>query len=61
MSVVICRASSLSSDNLPLYVVDRVPLNHTLSKMSSPGNGNAVLYSITISDFSAVDNGRLLF
>ncbi len=55
VSVVIRGASSLTSDNQPLYVVDGVPLNNSLSNISSLGNGNNVDYGSAISDVSADD------
>lgn len=55
VSVVIRGASSLTSDNQPLYVVDGVPLNNSLSNMSNLGNGNTVDYGSAISDVSADD------
>lgn len=55
VSVVIRGASSLTSDNQPLYVVDGVPLNNSLSNMSSLGNQNTVDYGSAISDVNADD------
>ena len=55
VSVVIRGASSLTSDNQPLYVVDGIPLNNSLSNMSNLGNGNTVDYGSAISDINADD------
>jgi TonB-linked SusC/RagA family outer membrane protein len=55
VSVVIRGASSLTSDNQPLYVVDGVPMNNTLNNVSSLGNGNGVDYGSAISDINSDD------
>ena len=55
VNVVIRGASSLTSDNQPLYVVDGIPMNNSLSNMSSLGSGNTVDFGSAISDVNADD------
>jgi len=55
VSVIIRGASSLTSDNQPLYVVDGIPLNNTLNNMSNLGNGNSVDYGSAIGDVNGDD------
>jgi len=53
VSMVIRGASSLTSDNQPLFVVDGVPMNNTLNNITQIGNGNLADYGNAISDLSA--------
>jgi TonB-linked SusC/RagA family outer membrane protein len=55
VNVVIRGASSLTSDNQPLYVVDGIPMNNSLSNMSALGSGNTVDFGSAISDVNADD------
>ncbi|WP_025764727.1 SusC/RagA family TonB-linked outer membrane protein [Dyadobacter tibetensis] len=49
VSMVIRGATSLSSDNQPLFVVDGVPIANTLNNVSQIGNDNKVDYGNAIS------------
>lgn len=53
VSMVIRGASSLTSDNQPLFVVDGVPMKNTLNNVTTIGNGNLADYGNAISDLSA--------
>lgn len=53
VSMVIRGASSLTSDNQPLFVVDGVPMNNTLNNITSVGNDNKPDYGNAISDLSS--------
>lgn len=53
VSMVIRGASSLTSDNQPLFVIDGVPMNNTLNNITQIGNGNLADYGNAISDLSA--------
>ena len=55
VSMVIRGASSLSSDNQPLFVIDGVPVSNTLNNISSFGSDNRVDYGNAISDLNAED------
>lgn len=55
VSMVIRGASSLTSDNQPLFVVDGVPVNNTLNNVSSMGDRNMVDYGNAISDLNPED------
>ena len=55
VSMVIRGATSLSSDNQPLYVIDGVPLISTLNNMTQFGDRNIVDYGNAISDLSPDD------
>lgn len=55
MSMVIRGATSLTSDNQPLFVVDGVPMSNTLNNVSQNGNGNQVDYGNAISDINPDD------
>ncbi len=52
VSMVIRGATSLSSDNQPLFVVDGVPINNTLNNISQVGRDNRVDYGNAISDIN---------
>lgn len=52
VSMVIRGASSLTSDNQPLFVIDGVPMNNTLNNITQIGNGNLADYGNAISDLS---------
>jgi TonB-linked SusC/RagA family outer membrane protein len=54
-SVVIRGATSLSSDNQPLFVIDGVPVSNTLNNMRSMGDRNEVDYGNPISDLNPDD------
>ena len=55
VSMVIRGATSLSSDNQPLFVVDGVPIANTLNNVSSIGNDNRVDYGNAISGINPDD------
>lgn len=55
VSMVIRGATSLSSDNQPLFVVDGVPLINTLNNVSAFGSDNRVDYGNAISDLNPND------
>lgn len=55
VSMVIRGATSLSSDNQPLFVVDGVPINNTLNNISQVGRDNRVDYGNAISDLNPDD------
>ncbi|SHJ07635.1 TonB-linked outer membrane protein, SusC/RagA family [Tangfeifania diversioriginum] len=52
VSMVIRGASSLTSDNQPLFVIDGVPVNNTLNNVQSIGDRNTVDYGNAISDLN---------
>ncbi|WP_187175734.1 SusC/RagA family TonB-linked outer membrane protein [Algoriphagus sp. AK58] len=54
-SVVIRGATSLSSDNQPLFVIDGVPVSNTLNNVRNMGDRNEVDYGNPISDLSPDD------
>lgn len=54
-SVVIRGATSLTSDNQPLFVIDGVPVANSMSNMRSMGNRNEVDYGNQISDINPDD------
>ena len=55
VSMVIRGASSLSSDNQPLFVIDGVPVINTLNNTTQFGNRNIVDYGNAISDLNPDD------
>ena len=55
VSIVIRGASSLSSDNQPLFVVDGVPVINSLNNMTQFGDRNVVDYGNPISDLNPDD------
>ncbi|MEC5145006.1 SusC/RagA family TonB-linked outer membrane protein [Chitinophaga sp. 212800010-3] len=55
VSMIIRGATSLSSDNQPLFVVDGVPLANTVNNISQIGKDNMVDYGNAISDIN-MDN-----
>lgn len=55
VSMVIRGATSLSSDNQPLFVVDGVPLISTLNNVTEFGSRNPVDYGNAISDLNPDD------
>lgn len=55
VSMVIRGATSLSSDNQPLFVIDGVPIINTLNNVSGFGSDNRVDYGNTISDLNSSD------
>lgn len=55
LSMVIRGASSLTSDNQPLFVVDGVPMSNSLNNNSQNGDGNQVDYGNAISDINPDD------
>ena len=55
VSVVLRGASSLTTDNQPLYVIDGVPLTSSLTNIGSTGSGVAVDYGGGIGDVNADD------
>lgn len=55
VSMIIRGATSLSSDNQPLFVVDGVPLANTLNNISQIGTNNKVDYGNAIADLN-MDN-----
>lgn len=54
-SVIIRGATSLSSDNQPLFVIDGVPVSNTLNNVRNMGDRNEVDYGNPISDLSPED------
>jgi TonB-dependent SusC/RagA subfamily outer membrane receptor len=52
VSVVIRGASSLTTDNQPLFVVDGVPMNNSLNNVVQNGDGNQIDYGNAISDIN---------
>lgn len=55
VSMVIRGASSLSSDNQPLFVIDGVPVANTLNNVSEIGTRNTVDYGNAISSLNPDD------
>lgn len=55
VSMVIRGATSLSSDNQPLFVVDGVPIANTLNNISAVGSGNTVDFGNAISSINPDD------
>lgn len=55
VSMVIRGATSLSSDNQPLFVVDGVPIANTLNNITQFGDRNVVDYGNAISDLNPND------
>ena len=55
VSMVIRGATSLSSDNQPLYVVDGTPVYSTLNNVGGVGSDNRVDYGSAISDLNPDD------
>lgn len=55
VSMVIRGASSLSSDNQPLFVIDGVPVINTLNNVTQFGSDNRVDYGNAISDLNPDD------
>jgi len=55
VSMVIRGASSLSSDNQPLFVIDGVPVINTLNNVTRFGSDNRVDYGNAISDINPDD------
>ena len=55
VSMVIRGATSLSSDNQPLFVIDGVPVINTLNNVAGFGYDNRVDYGNAISDLNSSD------
>jgi len=55
VSMVIRGATSLSTDNQPLFVVDGVPMFNTINNIGGFGNENRVDYGNAISDLNPED------
>ena len=55
MSVIIRGATSLTTDNQPLFVVDGVPMSNSLNNIRQNGSGNQVDYGNAISDINPDD------
>ncbi|MFC4094284.1 SusC/RagA family TonB-linked outer membrane protein [Euzebyella saccharophila] len=55
VSMVIRGATSLSSDNQPLFVIDGVPVYNSLNNVGGVGRDNRVDYGNAISDINADD------
>ena len=55
ISVIIRGATSLTTDNQPLFVVDGVPMSNSLNNISQNGDGNQVDYGNAISDINPDD------
>ncbi len=55
VSMVIRGASSLTSDNQPLFVVDGVPMNNTLNNVTEMARDTKVDYGNAISDINPED------
>lgn len=54
-SVIIRGATSLSSDNQPLFVIDGVPVSNSLNNIGNMGDRNQVDYGNPIADLSPDD------
>src|SRR5690606_2846673 len=55
ISVIIRGATSLTTDNQPLFVVDGVPMSNGLNNVGQRGDGNQVDYGNAISDINPDD------
>jgi len=55
VSVVIRGATSLTTDNQPLFVIDGVPMSNSLNNVAENGSGNQVDYGNAISDINPDD------
>lgn len=55
VSVIIRGATSLTTDNQPLFVVDGVPMSNSLNNIQERGDGNQVDYGNAISDINPDD------
>lgn len=55
MSMVIRGATSLTTDNQPLFVVDGVPMSNSLNNIRQNGDGNQIDYGNAISDINPDD------
>lgn len=55
ISMVIRGATSLTTDNQPLFVVDGVPMSNSLNNIRQNGDGNQVDYGNAISDINPDD------
>lgn len=55
LSVIIRGATSLTTDNQPLFVVDGVPMSNSLNNVTQNGDGNQVDYGNAISDINPDD------
>jgi TonB-linked SusC/RagA family outer membrane protein len=55
VSMIIRGASSLTSDNQPLFVVDGIPMNNTLNNVQQMGSDNRADYGNSISDLNSED------
>ncbi|MGC4035984.1 MAG: SusC/RagA family TonB-linked outer membrane protein [Chitinophagaceae bacterium] len=55
VSIIIRGATSLSSDNQPLFVIDGVPVANTLNNVSQVGSDNRVDYGNSISGLNPDD------
>src|SRR5690606_28273589 len=55
VSMVIRGATSLNSDNQPLFVIDGVPIANTLNNVSQIGDDNKVDYGNAIADLNPDD------
>ena len=55
VSMVIRGATSLSSDNQPLFVIDGIPISNTINNISSVGDRNNVDYGNAISSLNPDD------
>ena len=62
VSMVIRGATSLSTDNQPLFVVDGVPMSNTVNNVGGFGNDNHVDYGNAISDLDpeSIENVSIL-
>jgi TonB-linked SusC/RagA family outer membrane protein len=55
VSMIVRGASSLTSDNQPLFVVDGIPMNNTLNNVQQMGRDNRADYGNSISDLNSED------
>ncbi len=55
VSMVIRGATSLTSDNQPLFVIDGVPIHNSLNNVSSVGSRNSVDFGNSIADLNPED------
>ncbi|NOR74644.1 MAG: SusC/RagA family TonB-linked outer membrane protein [Draconibacterium sp.] len=62
VSMIIRGATSLSTDNQPLFVVDGVPISSTINNVRSVGDRNSVDYGNAISDLDpeSIENVTIL-
>lgn len=62
VSMIIRGATSMTTDNQPLFVIDGVPMSNTVNNVGGFGSGNRVDYGNTISDLDpeSIENITIL-